>query len=259
MRRLSSIEAERRRPPLAISDGLPRFSSASRAQGCAPRAFETSITSAPQFWAWRPLACESGAPRRFAAGFSVSFPFERKILCRCRCASEIHSATRWWEMFRATLTPWNYFCKKYGLAQGNAIITILPGSRRGREIAHHVSGSLVESASRKVRQKSLPRFPEICCCRCSGTGCLSAGSQIPLRLGRCAFSRMDTYNALAAAGLGHRVPVAPPLWKTALLDKPMIVVYRLSPLTGAPRETAGENEILQHGQPDLRAAPSSQN
>jgi len=116
------------------------------------------------------------------------------------------------------------------LAQGERYHhTILPGSRRG-EIAHHVSGSWWKALA-EVRQK-LPRFPEIVVAVAPETGCLSAGSQIPLRLAGAPFLKDDTYNALASRGLGHRGPVGTATVETALLDKPMIVVYRLSsPLT----------------------------
>jgi lipid-A-disaccharide synthase len=117
------------------------------------------------------------------------------------------------------------FCKKYGLEQGKLIITILPGSRRG-EIAHHVP-VLVEALA-EIRQK-LPGPPEIVVAVAPGLDLARLEARFPSGW-HVRFIEEDTYNALAAADLAI-VSSGTATVETALLDTPMIVVYRLSPLT----------------------------
>jgi len=60
------------------------------------------------------------------------------------------------------------------------------------------------------------------------------------------FIEQDTYNALAMADLAI-VSSGTATVETALLGAPMIVVYRLSPLTARLAKTAGKNQVFQHG------------
>jgi lipid-A-disaccharide synthase len=117
------------------------------------------------------------------------------------------------------------FCEKYGLEPGNPIITILPGSRRG-EIAHHVP-VLVE-AIKEIRQK-LPYTLQIVVAVAPGLDIPTLEARFPSPR-RVWFLKDDIYNALAAADLAI-VSSGTATVETALLGTPMIVFYRLSPLT----------------------------
>src|SRR5207248_64944 len=117
------------------------------------------------------------------------------------------------------------FCKKYGLEKRSKILTVLPGSRQG-EIAHHLP-VLVDALS-EIRQK-LPSPLAIVIAVAPGLDTARLEAQFPsgwhVRL-----IKDDTYNALSAADLAI-VSSGTATVETALLGKPMIVVYRLSPMT----------------------------
>jgi len=125
---------------------------------------------------------------------------------------------------RATLTR-ELFCKKYGLAQGNAIITILPAA--GAERLPTTFRSWWKR-SRKFA-KSYRAFPEIVVAVAPELDASQLEARFPSGW-QVRFLKDDTYNALAAADLAI-VSSGTATVETALLDKPMIVVYRLSPLT----------------------------
>ena len=219
MRRLVD-EAERRRPPLAILTDFPGFH-LRLARKLRPKGIRNVYYICPQFWAWRPWRVNL-VRRRFAQALCI-FPFEEKFFADAGVPVKFIGHPLVGNV-RATLTR-ELFCKKYGLAQGNAIITILPGSRRG-EIAHHVP-VLVEALA-EVRQK-LPRFPEIVVAVAPELDASQLEARFPSGW-QVRFLKDDTYNALAAADLAI-VSSGTATVETALLDKPMIVVYRLSPLT----------------------------
>jgi len=131
MRRLVN-EAERRRPPLAILTDFPGFH-LRLARKLRPRGIRNVYYICPQFWAWRPWRVNL-VRRRFAQALCI-FHFEEKFYTDAGVPVKFIGHPLVGNV-KATLTR-ELFCRKYGLEQGNPIITILPGSRRG-EIAHHV-------------------------------------------------------------------------------------------------------------------------
>jgi lipid-A-disaccharide synthase len=219
MRRLVN-EAERRRPPLAILTDFPGFH-LRLARKLRPKGIRNVYYICPQFWAWRPWRVNL-VRRRFAQALCI-FHFEEQFYADAGVPVKFIGHPLVGNV-KSTMTR-EFFCKKYGLEEGNKILTILPGSRRG-EIAHHVP-VLVEALA-EIRQKlSIP--PEIVVAVAPGLDVPQLAAKFPSSW-HVQFVKEDTYNALAAADLAI-VSSGTATVETALLDKPMIVVYRLSPLT----------------------------
>jgi lipid-A-disaccharide synthase len=219
MRRLVD-EAERRRPPLAILTDFPGFH-LRLARKLRPKGIRNVYYICPQFWAWRPWRVNL-VRRRFAQALCI-FPFEEKFYADAGVPVKFIGHPLVGNV-NATLTR-ELFCRKYGLEQGSTIITILPGSRRG-EIAHHVP-VLVEALA-EIRKK-LPVPPQIVVAVAPGLDVARLEGRFPSDW-QVRFLKDETYNAIAAADLAI-VSSGTATVETALLGKPMIVVYRLSPLT----------------------------
>jgi lipid-A-disaccharide synthase len=219
MRRLVD-EAERRRPPLAILTDFPGFH-LRLARKLRPKGIRNVYYVCPQFWAWRPWRVNL-VRRRFAQALCI-FHFEEKFYADAGVPVKFIGHPLVGNV-KPTLTR-EFFCKKHGLEEGNPILTILPGSRRG-EIAHHVP-VLVEALA-EMRRTSPGRL-EVVVAVAPGLGLEKLKAMVPAQLG-AKFVEEDTYNALAAADLAI-VSSGTATVETALLGKPMIVVYRLSPLT----------------------------
>jgi lipid-A-disaccharide synthase len=219
MRRLVD-EAERRRPPLAILTDFPGFH-LRLARKLRPKGIRNVYYVCPQFWAWRPWRVNL-VRRRFAQALCI-FHFEEKFYADAGVPVKFIGHPLVGNV-KPTLTR-EFFCKKHGLEEGNPILTILPGSRRG-EIAHHVP-VLVEALA-EMRRTSPGRL-EVVVAVAPGLGLEKLKAMFPAQLG-AKFVEEDTYNAVAAADLAI-VSSGTATVETALLGKPMIVVYRLSPLT----------------------------
>ena len=213
-------EAERRHPPLAILTDFPGFH-LRLARKLRPKGVRNVYYICPQFWAWRPWRVNL-VRRRFAQALCI-FPFEEKFYADARVPVKFIGHPLVGNV-KATLTR-ELFCSKYGLALEVPIITILPGSRRG-EIAHHVP-VLVEALTqiRQTHQGPLQMLVAVA----PGLDLNRLKARFPADP-HVRFIEDDAYNALAAADLAI-VSSGTATVETALLDKPMIVVYRLSPLT----------------------------
>src|SRR6266850_4747505 len=213
-------EAERRRPPLAILTDFPGFH-LRLARKLRPKGIRNVYYICPQFWAWRPWRVNL-VRRRFAKAFCI-FPFEEKFYADAGVPVTFIGHPLVGNV-KPTMTR-EFFCKKYGLEEGEPLITILPGSRRG-EIAHHVpvlAGALAELA------RILPGSFGLAVAVAPGLNTETLRSMFTGK-SLVKFIEGDTYNALAAADLAI-VSSGTATVETALLGKPMIVVYRLSPLT----------------------------
>src|SRR6266436_2228435 len=219
MRRLVA-EAERRRPVFAILTDFPGFH-LRLARKLKRRGIKNIYYICPQFWAWRPWRVRV-VRRRFAQALCI-FPFEEKFYADAGVPVKFIGHPLVGNV-KATLTR-ELFCKKYGLRDGTKILTILPGSRRG-EIAHHVP--VLVGALARLRQRLLSP-PEIVVAVAPGLDVAQLEAIFPSDW-HVRFIKEDAYNALAAADLAI-VSSGTATVETALLGKPMIVVYRLSPLT----------------------------
>jgi len=213
-------QAERRRPPLAILTDFPGFHLRLARKLC-PRGTRNVYYICPQFWAWRPWRVNL-VRRRFAYALCI-FPFEEKFYADAGVPVKFigHPLVG---SVNATLTR-ELFCKKYGLEERGKILTVLPGSRRG-EIAHHLP-VLVDALS-EIRQK-LQSALEIVIAVAPGLDTARLEARFPSNW-HVRLIKDDTYNAVSAADLAI-VSSGTATVETALLGKPMIVVYRLSPMT----------------------------
>jgi len=219
MRRLVD-EARRRKPALAVLTDFPGFH-LRLARKLRPQGIRNVYYICPQFWAWRPWRVNL-VRRRFAEALCI-FHFEEKFYADAGVPVKFigHPLVG---TVRATLTR-ELFCGKYGLQEAGHIITVLPGSRRG-EIAHHLP-ILIEGV-REIRQR-IAGPPQIVIAVAPGLDAKRLEKSFPADW-QARFVANDTYNALSAADLAI-VSSGTATVETALLGKPMIVVYRLSPLT----------------------------
>ncbi len=213
-------EAERRRPPIAILTDFPGFH-LRLARKLAPRGIRNVYYICPQFWAWRPWRANL-VRRRFARALCI-FPFEEKFYTDAGVPVKFIGHPLVGNV-KATLSR-ELFCKKHGLDSAKRMITILPGSRRG-EIAHHLP-VLVEALGEV--QRRLRGHLEIVIAVAPGLDIPRLAAKFPSDW-RVRLIEGETYNALAAADLAI-VSSGTATVETALLGVPMIVIYRLSPLT----------------------------
>jgi lipid-A-disaccharide synthase len=213
-------EAQRRKPPLAILTDFPGFH-LRLARKLGPQGIRNVYYICPQFWAWRPWRVNL-VRRRFAEALCI-FPFEEKFYAGAGVPVKFIGHPLVGNV-RATLTR-ELFCKQNGLDPGGNIITVLPGSRRG-EIAHHLP-VLIEGL-REIRQR-IPCPPQFVFAVAPGLDAARMEKNFPSDW-QVHFLSNDTYNALAAADLAI-VSSGTATVETALLGKPMVVIYRLSPLT----------------------------
>ena len=213
-------EAQRRRPLLAVLTDFPGFH-LRLARKLRLRGIRNVYYICPQFWAWRPWRVNL-VRRRFAEALCI-FHFEEKFYADAGVPVKFigHPLVG---SVSATLTR-ESFCKKYGLEDRGRIITVLPGSRRG-EIAHHLP-VLVEGL-RAIRQR-VSGAPQIVVAVAPGLEVARLEKSFPPDWHVRLISN-DTYNALAAADLAI-VSSGTATIETALLGKPMVVVYRVSSLT----------------------------
>ena len=213
-------EAQRRRPALAVLTDFPGFH-LRLARKLRRKGIRNVYYICPQFWAWRPWRVNL-VRRRFAEALCI-FHFEEKFYADAGVPVKFIGHPLVGNV-QASLTR-ELFCEKYGLQEAGRIITVLPGSRRG-EIAHHLP-VLVEGL-REIRQR-ITGPPQIVVAVAPGLDAARLEKSFPSDW-HVRFIANDTYNALAAADLAI-VSSGTATVETALLGRPMIVVYRLSPLT----------------------------
>jgi lipid-A-disaccharide synthase len=213
-------EAARRKPRLAILTDFPgfhlRLARALKAQG-VPNVYFVC----PQFWAWRPWRANL-VRRRFVRGLCI-FPFEQEWYRARGVKADFIGHPLVGNV--AAKRSRAEFAATFGLDPTQPIVTLLPGSRSG-EIAHHMP-TLVQ-ACRLIHKDRKVQF----------VLALAPGMQrsqidsyllpdVPMHAVEDA-----TYDAVAAADLSI-VSSGTATVEAALLDAPMIVVYRLAPLTAA--------------------------
>src|SRR5262249_54106325 len=126
---------------------------------------------------------------------------------------------------RATLSK-SEFVSKYGLDSSRRIVTILPGSRAG-EIARHLP-TLLESA-RLLAQKEPSAFNFALALSVETDPTFVRG--LVAEAEKVTVIEGDTYNALASADAAI-ICSGTATVESALLDVPMVVVYKVSRLTG---------------------------
>jgi lipid-A-disaccharide synthase len=213
-------EAEARKPALAILTDFPGFH-LRLARKLQPKGIRNVYYICPQFWAWRPWRANL-IRRRFVKALCI-FPFEEEFFRNAGVSTQFIGHPLVGEV-NATKDR-KEFCAENGLDPARTIVTILPGSRAS-ELGHHLP-VLRESCAR-IHAKKPAQFV-VAAASSNDVESLKAGwpSGITVRV-----VHDETYNALAAADAAI-VSSGTATVETALLNAPMVVVYRVSPLTAA--------------------------
>jgi len=211
-------EAEKRKPALAILTDFPGFH-LRLARKLQPKGIRNVYYICPQFWAWRPWRVNL-IRRRFEKALCI-FPFEKEFFSRAGVSTEFigHPLVG---MVNATKNR-KQFCEENNLAAGRAVVTVLPGSRAG-ELQHHLP--VLQEACARIHAKMPAQFV-VAAANPRDVEMLKAGWPPGLKM--CVVEG-ETYNALAAADAAI-VSSGTATVEAALLDAPMVVVYRVSPLT----------------------------
>jgi lipid-A-disaccharide synthase len=213
-------EAARRKPRFAILTDFPGFH-LRLARALKRQGVQNIYFVCPQFWAWRPWRANL-VRRRFERGLCI-FPFEEEWY-RARGVKADFIGHPLVGNVAAKRTR-EEFAAACGLDASAPIVTLLPGSRSG-EIAHHMPRMM--QACRLIQQGRKVQF----------VLALAPGvtrSQItPYLIPETTMHIVEdaTYDALGAADVSI-VSSGTATVEAALMDAPMIVVYRLAPLTAA--------------------------
>ena len=213
-------ESEHRRPRLAILTDFPGFH-LRLARELKSRRVPCVYFVCPQFWAWRPWRVNL-VRRRFVRGLCI-FSFEEEWY-RARGVKADFIGHPLVGNVAAKRTRAE-FASACGLDASKPIVALLPGSRSG-EIAHHMPTLM--QACRLIQKDHKVQF----------VLALAPGvkrseiaqyllPEVPMHVVEDA-----TYDALGAADLSV-VSSGTATVEAALMDAPMIVVYRLAPLTAA--------------------------
>jgi lipid-A-disaccharide synthase len=211
-------EAEQRKPALAILTDFPGFH-LRLARKLRPYGIRNVYYICPQFWAWRPWRANL-IRRRFAKALCI-FPFEKDFFSQARVPTEFIG-----HPLVGAVVPTKdrkQFCEQHGLVASRAVVSLLPGSRSA-EIMHHLP--VLQEACVRINGKVPAQFV-VAAARPQDVEMLTTGwpSGLCLRV-----VEGETYNALAAADAAI-VSSGTATVEAALLNTPMVVVYRVSPLT----------------------------
>ena len=213
-------EAGKRKPALAILTDFPGFH-LRLARKLQPKGIRSVYYICPQFWAWRPWRAKL-IRRRFVKALCI-FPFEKDFFSDAGIRTQFigHplvgtvSATK----------DRRQFCEAHALVSARPVVTVLPGSRSA-ELEHHLP--VLQEACARIYAKMPVQFV-LAAAHLKDVSLLKTGWPHALR--PCVVEG-ETYNALAAADASI-VSSGTATVEAALLDAPMVVVYRVSPLTAA--------------------------
>jgi lipid-A-disaccharide synthase len=213
-------EAERRRPALAILTDFPGFH-LRMARKLKPRGIRNVYYICPQFWAWRPWRANL-VRRRFVKALCI-FPFEEEFFRSAGVSTKFigHPLVG---AVKATKSR-QVFCAEHGLDANRPIVALLPGSREG-ELTHHLP--VLQEAAVRIDAKKHVQFV-VAAAQEQSVARLREGWSHRLALH---VVEGETYNALAAADAAV-ISSGTATVEAALLDVPMVVVYRVSPMTAA--------------------------
>src|SRR5271156_7094472 len=175
----------------------------------------------PQIWAWRPRRIR--VVRRLVNRMVVIFPFEEQIYRDAGVPVDFvgHPLV---DTVRATM-PRNEFAARHGLDPTRRIVTILPGSRPN-EIAQNYGR--VVAACERLAEPGNVQFVH------AAAHGLTAEFFLQYARPNVKITRVEgeTYNALAAADCAI-VASGTATVEAALLGTPMVVIYRVAPVTAA--------------------------
>ena len=217
MRHLVS-EAHHRKPPFAILTDFPGFH-LRLARKLRPLGVRNIYYICPQFWAWRPWRVRI-VRRRFTQALCI-FPFEEAFFGNAGVPTKFigHPLVG---AVQAAQTR-EEFCRQQNLDPAQPIVAILPGSRHA-ELAQHLP--IIREACIRIRARHPAQFVVAAAAHANLTE-LRSGWNAALNV---RVVENQTYNALAAADTAI-VSSGTATVEAALLDVPMVVVYRVTPLT----------------------------
>jgi lipid-A-disaccharide synthase len=211
-------EAERRKPALAILTDFPGFH-LRLARKLQPKGIRNVYYICPQFWAWRPWRANL-VRRRFEKALCI-FPFEEEFFTRAGVSTEFIGHPLVGTV--CAKKDRKQFCESHSLIPGRPVVAVLPGSRSA-ELAHHLP--VLQEACARIHAK-LPVQFVVAAAHAKDMPALQSGWPHGLKV--CVVEG-ETYDALAAADAAI-VSSGTATVEAALLDSPMVVVYRVSPLT----------------------------
>src|SRR5689334_20588490 len=214
MRRLVS-EAERRKPAFAILTDFPGFH-LRLARKLKFRGIKNIYYICPQFWAWRPWRVRI-VRRRFAQALCI-FPFEEKFFGDAGVPVKFIGHPLVGRVVPAR-SKTDFFAV-HRLDPLLPLVTILPGSRRS-ELARHVS--ILREACVKIHSALPVQF--VVAAAPGRSEALKESWPAELKL---SIIEGETYDALAYADASI-VSSGTATVEAALLDAPMVAVYRVTP------------------------------
>ncbi|HXV81738.1 MAG TPA: lipid-A-disaccharide synthase [Candidatus Binatia bacterium] len=176
----------------------------------------------PQIWAWRRGRVRQIA--RYVDHMAVVFPFEARWYAS-RGVKVSFVGHPLLDIVRSR-KPREAVLAQFGLNAGKRTIAILPGSRRG-EVAYHLP-VLLDTAQRLSQDLTL-QFLVIRASTVDRREVESLLERVPLKIPIVEDQRYEALNACDLAWTASGTATV----ETALLLKPMIIVYRLSWLTYA--------------------------
>jgi lipid-A-disaccharide synthase len=178
----------------------------------------------PQVWAWRPGRVR--VVKRLVKRIVVIFPFEEKIYRDAGVQVDFvgHPLV---DVVHATMSR-EEFAARHGLDASRPIVTLLPGSRKS-EMAQHYQR--VMKACARLQQSMGGRVQFVHAVAPNLKPQLLAPYSPPPGL---SVTRVggETYSALAAADCAI-VASGTATMEAALLGTPMVVIYRVTPITAA--------------------------
>jgi lipid-A-disaccharide synthase len=211
-------EATKRQPALAILTDFPGFH-LRLARKLQPKGIRNVYYICPQFWAWRPWRVKL-IRRRFEKALCI-FPFEKEFFSNAGVPTEFigHPLVG----TACATKDRRHFCESHALMPGRPVVTVLPGSRSA-EIGHHLP--VLQEACVRIHAKMPVQFV-VAAAHPKDVSQLKTGWSHGIR--PCVVEG-ETYNALGAADAAI-VSSGTATVEAALLDAPMVVVYRVSPIT----------------------------
>lgn len=217
MRHLVS-EAAQRKPHFAILTDFPGFH-LRLARKLRPLGVKNVYYICPQFWAWRPWRVRV-VRRRFAQALCI-FPFEEAFFAGAGVPTKFIGHPLVGNV-HATQSREDFF-RQHNLDPQLPLVAILPGSRVA-EVTQHIP--VIREAAVRIQNSRPVQFVVAAAAR-QHVAQLQTGWDSALKVH---VVENQTYNALASAD-GAIVSSGTATIEAALLDVPMVVVYRVTPLT----------------------------
>lgn len=217
MRRLV-FEASLRHPPFAILTDFPGFH-LRLARKLRPHKVRNIYYICPQFWAWRPWRVRV-VRRRFAQALCI-FPFEEAFFSGAGVPTKFIGHPLVGNV-QATQSR-EALCVQQNLDPEQPIVAILPGSRPA-ELAQHMP--IIRAACPIIYHQRPAQFV---IAAAAHTNLESLQSDWPAQL-TVRMVENQTYDVLASADAAI-VSSGTATVEAALLNTPMVVVYRVTPVT----------------------------